>query len=1050
MTFSDIAIQRPVLTWMMMLALVVAGVLGVTRLGVDQYPPMEFPNVMVVAELEGANPEAMEEDVTDVLEENLNTIAGVRELRSTSLTGISQINVEFQLGTNLDRAIQDVRDEVGKARRYLPREVEPPTISKVNFSDQPILWIPFSSKRSPVETSEYVRRHVKPMLETIPGVGGVVMFGRRDRAIRIWVDGEALRARGLAAVDVMNALHREHVDIPGGLVEGERVEWTVKTDAEFHSVDSLEKMVVVQRPDAPVLLRDVARVEDGEDDLRATARFRGVQTVGVGVRKQSGGNTVAICDEVQKRLDQLRPLLPEGITIGDGHGFIDFSQSIRESVAETEFALVFGGLLAVFTVFIFLRRTRPTLIVATAIPVSLITTFALVWIAGYTLNTMTLLGMALAIGVVIDDAIIVLENIERHREMGKSSMDAARDGTRQITFAATAATLSVTAVFLPVVFVRGIIGNFLSEFGLTVAGSVLISLFVALTLTPMLAARVPAAKERAHGSIYHYLELAFEKLEQAYRAGLRWTLSHQWTTLGIAALSFVAIIVMFGRVEKEFFPPSDRGMFFSMFETPPGTALAATEAMLDVNEKWVMAQPELVGLFEAVGMGGSDGIPRANRGIFFATLTPLRQRHRRVQEIVQEARNVLGAVPGQNIKIMDPSVMQAGGGQAQFEVMLRGNLALQDLDEAADKFIARLRAKGGFVDLDKSLKLGLPEVRVLPDREKAAELGVDATQLSQVVQLLIGGLEVGQFKDGGHRFDIRMRLDRQNRDTPDAIEQLYVRSMDGKLTSLRNLVRIDTGAAPSEITRSNRQRSVSVTANLTEDKKLGTAIEDAFQVGKEVLPEDITLGLSGSAQSLQESGRQFLLAVALGLLVIYMVLAAQFESLVHPLTVMLAVPFAMVGALGGLLATHNTINLFSMIGILLLFGLVTKNSILLVDYANQLRAEGLDKVTAMSRAAPIRMRPVLMTGVAMIFGVLPAAFGVGPGSETRQPMAIATAAGMLSSVVFTLLIVPVFYVKIDDGIEWVKHVLRRGRPLPAQQPTQAAHTSLPAADKPAA
>src|SRR5262245_15310824 len=1036
MTLSDLSIQRPVLTWMMMLALVVAGALGFSRLGVDRFPPMEFPNVMVIATLEGANPESMEEDVVDVLEENLNTIAGVRELRSTSLTGVAQIFVEFQLGTNLDRAIQDVRDEVGKARRYLPREVEPPTVSKVNFSDQPILWIPFSSTRPPVETSEYVRRHVKPLLETIPGVGGVMIFGRRDRAIRIWIDGEALRSRGLAATDVLGALRREHVDIPGGLVEGSRVEWTVKTDAEFRSVESLERMVIVQRPDAPVLLKDVARVEDGEDDMRALARFRGIPTVGLGVRKQTGGNTVAICDEVNRRLEQLKPLLPEGITIGDGRGFIDFSLSIRESVAETEFALVFGGLLAVLTVFVFLRRTRPTLIVAAAIPVSLISTFLLVYIAGYTLNTMTLLGMALAIGVVIDDAIIVLENIERHREMGKASMDAARDGTRQITFAATAATLSVTAVFLPVVFVQGIIGNFLSEFGLTVAGSVLISLFVALTLTPMLASRMPAPKERAHGSIYHYLEIAFTKLESAYRTALTWTLSHQGATLGIAVATFLFACGAGVKLEKEFFPPSDRGMFFSSFETPPGTALAATEEMLDTNEKYVMAQPELVGLFEAVGMGGRDGVARANQGIMFATLKPLRERQRKVQEIIAEARRVLGAVPGQNIKIMDPSVMQGGGGQAQFEVMLRGNLALADLDAAADKFIARLKTHGGFVDLDKSLKLGLPEVRVVPDREKAAELGVDAATLSQVVQLLIGGLEVGQFKDAGHRFDIRMRLDRQNRDTPDAIEQLYVRGIDGKLTSLRNLVKIETGAAPSEITRSNRQRSVSVTANLTEDKKLGTAIADAFEVGKEVLPEDITLALSGSAQSMQESGRQFVLAVALGLLVIYMVLAAQFESFIHPLPVMLAVPFAMVGALGGLLATHNTINLFSMIGILLLFGLVTKNSILLVDYANQLRAEGLDKLTAMSRAAPIRMRPVLMTGVAMIFGVLPAAFGVGPGAETRQPMAIATAAGMLSSVVLTLLVVPVFYLKLDDAVEGVKRILRGGRrePEPRAKP----------------
>ena len=395
--------------------------------------------------------------------------------------------------------------------------------------------------------------------------------------------------------------------------------------------------------------------------------------------------------------------------------------------------------------------------------------------------------------------------------------------------------------------------------------------------------------------------------------------------------------------------------------------------------------------------------------------------------MIDDARKALGAIPGQNIRIFDPSSMQTGGG-AQFEVMLRGNLALADLDAAADKFIGRLREHGGFVDLDKSLKLGLPELRIVPDREKAAELGVDAATLSQVVQLLIGGLEVGQFKDGGHRFDIRMRLEQDARDTPDAVDQLYVRGMDGKLTSLRNLVHLQTDAAPSVITRSNRQRSVTVSANLPPGRPLGTAIQDAFAIAKQVLPEDITLSLTGSAQSLQESGQQFVFAVALGLLVIYMVLAAQFESLVHPLSVMLAVPFAMFGAVAGLISTGQTLNLFSMIGILLLFGLVTKNSILLVDYANQLRAEGLDKLAAMRRAAPVRMRPVLMTGVAMIFGVLPAALGVGPGAETRKPMAIATGAGMFSSLVLTLLVVPVFYIKLDDALQGAKRLLRRRRP----------------------
>ncbi len=1026
MTLSDVSIQRPVLTWMMMLALVVGGALGFERLGVDHFPPMEFPVVMVIANLEGADPEGMEEDVTDVLEENLNTISGVRSLRSTTLAGVAQIFVEFELGTDLDSAIQDVRDEVAKARRMLPRDVEPPTVSKTNFDDQPVLWIPFQSTRPAVETSEYVRRHVKPMLETIEGVGGIVVFGRRDRAIRIWVDGNALSSHGLAAGDILSALRREHVDVPGGVVEGSMIEWSVRTDAEFRSVQQLERMVIAHRGEAAVYLKDVARVEDGEADVRSLARYNGVPTVGVGVRKQTGGNTVAICDEVFRRLQELRPLLPEGISIDEGSGFIDFSRSIRESVAETEFALVFGGLLAVLTVFVFLRRTRPTLIVAAAIPVSLITTFALVWLAGYTLNTMTLLGMALAIGVVIDDAIIVLENIERHREMGKNARDAAIEGTRQITFAATAATLSVSAVFLPVVFVQGIVGNFLGEFGLTVAGSVLISLFVALTLTPMLASRMPPPTERKHGGVYHSLEAGFLALERLYERALDWSISHQWSTLAIAVGSLLVACGAGTRLGTEFFPTSDRGMFFANFETPPGSTLAATLGYLEMNEAHLLVQPEIQGVFESIGTGGRDGIGRPNTGMMFATLSPSHERDRTSQDLIKEAREVLGAIPGQKIKIFDPSTMQGGGGSgAQFEVLLRGNLALTELDHHADRFIGALRERGGFVDLDKSLKLGLPEVRILPDREKAAALGIDASAVAQVVQLMVGGLDVGVFKEGGNRFDIRMRLDRGNRDTPASIEQLYVRGSGGKLTELRNLVSVETGAAPSAITRSNRQRSVTVSGNL-DGKPLGAAIQDAFTAAKEVLPEDVTVSLSGSAEAMQESVRQFGTALLLGLLVIYMVLAAQFESFVHPLSVMLAVPFALVGACIGLLATGNTLNLFSMIGILLLFGLVTKNSILVVDYANQLRAEGLDKVSAMRKAAPIRMRPVLMTAISMIFGVLPAALGIGPGAETRQPMAIATAAGMTSSMLLTLLIVPVFYLKLDDAVEALRTRLRRG------------------------
>jgi HAE1 family hydrophobic/amphiphilic exporter-1 len=1035
--FIDLCIKRPVLTWMLALSLIVFGVLGYNRLGVDRFPEMDFPTVTVTAVLEGASPEVMEEDVTDVLEEYLNTIAGVRTLRSTTAQGLSNVTVQFELDRDIDDAAQDVRDKVARVRAELPPDLEPPVVDKMNLGDFPILWIPLKTERPPVEASEFVRTQVKPRLETAEGVAAISLFGRLDRNIRIWLDGEALRARGLAASDVLSAIQREHVEVPGGDVESKVLQYSVKTEAEFESVDALRDLVVAWQNGAPVRLGDVARVEDGAEDPTHLARYDGQPAVGVGVLKQSDANTVAVADEILRRMDEIiKPILPPDMTPKEGEGLADFSRGIREAVAETQFALVFGSLLAVITVFVFLRRTRPTLIVATAIPLSLVASFGFMYVFGFTLNTMTLLALALAVGVVIDDAIVVLENIERHREEGKAPREAASKGARQVAFAATAATVSIAVVFLPVVFVKGLVGNFLGEFGATVASAVMVSLFVALTLTPMLAARMPPPAERSHGSLYHRLEQGFRWLERSYTALLHWTLAHRRYTLGIAALSFLLAVLMGRQIGAEFFPPEDEGYFFIRGETTPGTTLEGTTEYLKRNEEWVLAQPEVAGVFAAVGAGGGGRRAGTNEMIIFAILKSRNERERTVQQIIPEARAALGSIPGQRVQVFDTSSMQAGGSyNGTFGFELRGNVELATLDGYADLLMAELEQRGGYVDLDKSLKLGLPEVRVIPDRDKAAALGVDASSLANTVRVMIGGLDVATFKEGGQRFDVRARLEERDRNTPAAIERLYVRTRDGGVVELRNLVRIETGAAPQEITRSDRQRSVTVFGNL-EGKELGRAIQDAREIAPRILPENVHLELSGQAQAFQEGAGQFALALGLGILVIYMVLAAQFESWVHPLTVMLALPLAMVGALCGLLVTGHTLNLFSMIGILLLFGLATKNSILLVDYANQLRAQGMDKVEAMRTAAPVRMRPVLMTGISMIFGVLPAATGLGPGSETRQPMAIATGAGMFSSMMLTLLVVPAFYLVLDDLVMGIKGRLRRG--LGRSQPSPEA------------
>jgi len=1044
-SLSDLAVERPVLTWMMTLSVVVFGVLGYQRLGVDQFPRMDFPVITIAAQLEGASPEVMEEDVTDVLEEQINTIAGLRELRSQTQHGVARIFAEFELDKDVDVAAQDVRDKIALARRLLPPDLEPPTVNKLNMADFPIVWVPLITERTIVDTSEYVRFNLKPELETIPGVGAVEIFGRLDRNVRIWLDGEALRARHLSASDVLMALRREHVEVPGGRVESRALEYTVKTDAEFDSLDELERMVIAWRDGAAVRLSDVARVEDGSEDARVQAHFNGQPSVGVGVLKQSGENTVAIADEVYGRVDQLNRIAPSGIGFGREGSLIDFSLSIRESVAETQFALLMGAILAALTVFVFLRRWRPTMIVAAAIPLSLIGTFGMMWLLGFTLNVMTLLALTLAVGVVIDDAIVVLENIERHREEGEGPFEAARKGTRQIAFAATAATVSIAVVFIPVVFVTGIVGSFLREFGGTVACAVMISLFVALTLTPMLAARMSPPRERPHGSIYHRLERGFVRLEEQYRKVLYWAIDHRLATLGIALASLLAALGFGAELDAEFMPPSDEGRMMVRYELPPGTSIEASRRYLNHIEDWILDQPEVTGLFSGLGFAGPEGPGTPNLGILFAILAPRDQRERSAQQLMAEARRFLAELPGDYARVFDMSMSSSSGQDYDFEFRLRGNLSLTELDSLANTMLREMKARGGYYDLDSSLKLGLPEIRVTPDREKAAALGVDATELASVVQAMIGGVDVATFKEGGHGIDIRVRLEEDERAEPNSIGLLTVRGRDGALVELRNLVTISTGAAPSAITRTDRQRSVSLRGNLQGEKRLGEAISEVREIADRVLPEGVTLEVAGEAEAMLESVSQFGLMLTLSVLVIYMVLAAQFESFLHPLTVMLALPLAMVGALGGLWFAGTvlgmqgmTLNLFSMIGIVLLMGLVTKNSILLVDYANHLRGEGLDKVEAMRRAAPVRMRPVLMTAVSMIFGVLPAALGVGPGSETRAPLGVATAAGMFSSTLLTLLVVPVFYLVLDDGMDWLRRrVLRRG---PSSALTGAAGT----------
>lgn len=1026
MSLSDISIERPVLTWMMTLALATFGILGLARLGIDRYPDMTFPFVGVVVTLEGASPTTMEDEVVDPLEEAFATIEGVRHTYSTSAQGMARVMLEFELEHDLDVAAQDVRDKINMSMRDLPEEIDPPVLGKADYSVFPIIYAPITSELPITETSEYVDRHIRPLVESIPGAAGTEIYGDLERNIRIWIDPDSLRARDLSVTDVLDAIRREHVERPGGFIEGSKVDWALKTDAEFRSIEELGAMVISWDGEAPIRLRDVARIEDGAEDVRTASHMNGKPGMAIAVKKQSDGNTVAIVDEFYRRMDAIRGKTPDGIEIVPNEGFIDNSQTIRESFEETIEALWIGGLLAVIVVFVFMRRTRPTMIVAAAIPLSLITTFGMIWIFDFTLNTMTLLGLTLAIGVVIDDAIIVLENIERHREGGKSARDAARDGTREITFAAAAATFSVAAVFLPVAFASGMMGSFLTEFGVTVAVAVIVSLVIALTFTPMLAARMPPPKERAPDSLHQRLEDGFERLESSYAMALDWTLANRGKTTMIAIASIGLAVAAGSQLKGEFFPKSDSGFMSVEFRTPPGSSLEATLEVLGEIETWLMDQPEVASVFAAIGPT-SMSIGGPSDGFMNIRLRPLELRERRGEELMRDARVALSAIPGMEFAISDPM----SSSDRDFEIEIVGNATLDELDRYSDLMLAGLAAEGGMVDLDKSLRVGLPEALVIPDRDKAAALGIDAATIAEIVHAMIGGLDIATFKDGEERHDVRIRMEEGTRGSLEDVSNLWVRARNGELVDLRNVVRVEKSATASSITRTDRVRSVELMANL-EGLPLSEAIERAFRVAEEVLPPTMSLRLTGDAEEMREAGEQFVTMLGLAVLVIYMVLAAQFESFLQPLIVMAALPFSMVGALGGLYLLDMSLNLFSMIGIVLLIGLVTKNSILLVDYANQLRdEEGLSAEDAMRRAAPVRMRPVLMTALSMIFGVLPTALGLGAGSETRAPMAVATAAGMFTSMMLTLLIVPVFYL----GMESVRGFFSR-KPAPGHASTQ--------------
>jgi len=1012
MNLYDTAIRRPIFTLMLMLALVVFGVLGYQTLPINLLPSLDIPVVTVITLLPGASPEVMESDVTDVVESAVNTIEGIKQLTSYSGQGVSQVTITFTLDRDIDIAAQDVRDKVSGAVGQLPLDAEQPIVQKLDVNSQPMLWIGVAGldERS---LSDYADQVIKPKLQSVPGVGNIFMGGFRERMVRIWIDRDKLAAHGLVVDDVIAALGRENLELPGGFIEGEKTELAVRNMGLFSTIAEFDEMIVATVEGRPIRLRDVGYAADGIADERGLGRYNMKPSLGLGVAPRSGANLVEVNRGALQRMREIEDDFPQGMTWKIA---FDGAEYVEKSISNVQFDIVYGAILAILVVFVFLRSWRSTFIVSLAIPTSLVATFGFMRIFGFSLNNMTTLALALSVGVVIDDAIVVLENIFRHQEDGQEPFEAARTGAREIALAAMAATFSIAAVFLPVAYMQGMIGQFLFEFGVSVSVAILVSLFVALTLTPMLCSRLLRIQPK-HGALYEFLERGFHWLEANYASALNVVLRHKLLTLvSTTAVLLIAVVILVPLIGGEFAPPEDMSMFMVTIEAPVGISVPAMDHAMQEVERIVLSQPEVVGGFAAVDL---EERGQVNSGVMFCRMLKPNQREIGQSEVVQRLRAELSAVEAVQAFVVEFSFYNVSSEGAEWAVAysIRGP-ELDELDRLGRRLVDRLSSTGGFVDVDTNLDLEQPQLFVRVDRERAHDLGLDAATVFNTVYSLVAGREIGSFTSEGKRHDVRIKVLPEQARSPQDIGALMVRTARGDLVRLDSVVEISHGVGPININRTDRQRSLLFTANL-ENLALNRALETVDQVLSEELPEGYVAKRSGQAEEFQESMASLLFALGLAVLIVYMLLASQFDSMLHPFTIMFALPPAMVGALLALWVTGDTLNIMSVIGIILLFGLVTKNSILLVDLTIQKQQSGLDREAALREACPIRLRPILMTAVSMVFGVLPVALALGEGGEARAPMAIATAGGMTTSTLLTLFVVPCVYSYMDRFAGWM-------------------------------
>ena len=1008
MVLSDVSIRRPVLATVMSLLIVLVGYLSYTRMPVREYPNIDPPVVSVRTVYKGATAQVMESAVTQPLEDSLSGIEGIKTIKSQSREEVSQITITFVTSREIDGAANDVRDRVARVRKNIPAAADNPVVSKIEADAQPIVWVALTSgQHSPMEMTDFADRYLTDPLKAIPGVASVIIGGERKYSMRVWLDRERLAAQGLTAQDVEDALKRQNLDSPGGRIESTQREFTVQARTDLVSPEEFNNMIIKEVNGYPIRLRDVGRAAPGPYENRKIVRVRGEEALGLGVVKQSTANTLEVADAVKQLLPRLEGTLQPGMKMWVAVDTSQFIQASVDSVMETIFVAL---ALVVLVIFFFLREFRATIIPAVTIPVSIIGHFTFLKVLGFSINTLTLLGVVLSIGLVVDDAIVVLENVHRHIEEGMKPFKAALVGSKEIGFAVIAMTITLAAVFTPLSFAEGNVGKLMTEFALTVATSVIVSGFVALSLVPMMCSKF---LRHDHSWLYHKTEPFFTGMVNTYRRMLSWTLRHRWV-IGIVFVATIGTMVwLVSQLKDELSPEEDRSMFLAFVIAPEGSSMSYTDGYMHAVEEMSKGVPEIHTMFAVVAPGLDRPNP-VNLGVAFAVLKPWAERQRSQQAITKElGPKLFGGLPG----ALSFTKALPALGQPLFaksvEYVIYGN-TYEDLQVKVNKMMGKLREYPGITALDTDLKLNKPQLSVKIDRDKASALGVSMDTIGHTLETLLGGFDVTRYKHEGKQYDVVVQMEDDKRRQPSDLTSIYVRGSDGTLHQLSNLVSIQETVGPKELNHFNKLRAAVINGEPAPGYTLGQVLDHMDQLVKSELGPETRTDLDNISREFRESGSQLIVTFGLALLVIYLVLAAQFESFVGPLVIMFTVPLAITGAalvmfINAKLGHGGTLNVYSKVGLVMLVGLITKHGILIVEFANQLRERGMGRIEAVTEAATLRLRPILMTTAAMVLGAVPLALAHGAGAESRQAIGWVVVGGLTLGTLLTLFVIPTVY-----------------------------------------